>query len=917
MRRTRNSTALWVAVCLNALFGVVLIVGGVWLIAVGGSWYYALAGIALLITAILLLRRRASALWLYAALVLATLIWALWEVGLDWWPLAARGDILFLLGLFMLTPWVTRPLVRDARKTPEARAEAPLRHTQTGVSADTGAHARMYGTADAWAGRRASMPLLVSLLLFLLVGVVSWFVDPHRIEGTLPDARVQIAADAQGVPPGEWHAYGRTGFGQRYSPLEQITPDNVSKLEVAWHYKTGDMRGREGDPVETTFEVTPLKIGERLYLCTPHQSVIALDAVTGKEVWRYDSQIRDELALQHLTCRGLSYHDPNKAAPSPAGGSGTAAAPSTGSTAVDTETASGTAHSAEAAGVAVDGAIEGRDNENVGRDGGSVSADGSAPAQAPAEPARAAATALQDLNLPVAAEGRATTDQCAAKLFMPTADGRIIALNPDDGAVCSNFGAGTGQINLWANMPFARPGGYYSTSPVVVTQSLIIVGGTVLDNVSTDEPSGVIRAYDVNSGELVWNWDPGNPESTEPLSPGETYTPSVPNSWSISSVDEALGMVYVPMGNQPPDQWGADRNEAAAPYSSAVVALDLATGRVRWHFQTVHHDLWDYDVPSQPSLIDLSIQGETVPALVQATKQGELFVLNRRTGEPVLPVVEKPYPPTTVEGERTAPTQPVSALSFDPPPLSGASMWGATMFDQLACRIEFQKLRYEGRYTPPSTEGTLVYPGNFGVFNWGGIAVDPERQIAFATPTRLAFISKLVPREDDTTLYVQGDERPQHSLPALNENFGAPYAVQLSAFTSALGLPCQAPPWGYVAGADLTTGKVAWMHKNGTVRDSSPIPLPFKMGVPNLGGPLMTAGGVAFLSSTLDYYVRAYDITSGEELWKARLPAGGQATPMTYTGPDGRQYVVVAAGGHGSLGTKEGDDVIAYALPRQ
>ncbi|MGP1615256.1 MAG: membrane-bound PQQ-dependent dehydrogenase, glucose/quinate/shikimate family, partial [Pollutimonas bauzanensis] len=259
----------------------------------------------------------------------------------------------------------------------------------------------------------------------------------------------------------------------------------------------------------------------------------------------------------------------------------------------------------------------------------------------------------------------------------------------------------------------------------------------------------------------------------------------------------------------------------------------------------------------------------------------------------------------------------VSALSYDPPPLTGADMWGATMFDQLACRIAFKKLRYEGRYTPPSTQGTLVYPGNFGVFNWGGIAVDPQRQVAFTTPTYLAFVSQLVPRKDDTTLYVQGSERPEDSLPALNENFGAPFAVKLSAFTSALGLPCQAPPWGYVAGADLATGKIAWKHKNGTVVDSSPLPLPFRMGVPNIGGPIMTAGGVAFLSGTLDNYVRAYDVTDGRQLWESRLPAGGQATPMTYTGADGRQFLLVVAGGHGSLGTKAGDDVIAYALPRE
>ncbi|UYO92339.1 glucose/quinate/shikimate family membrane-bound PQQ-dependent dehydrogenase [Pollutimonas sp. M17] len=836
MPSTQRSAALIAAICLSGLFGIVLLAGGIWLAALGGSWYYLLTGAVLIAIAFMLARGMLEALWLYALLVVATVAWALWEAGLDWWPLAARGDVLFLLGLFLLTPWVTRSLVRRGR----ARADV-----------------QTYYAAEA---RRASLPLAMSLGLFLLVAIASWFVDPHKIEGRLPDVRAQLAADASGVPAGEWHAYGRSGHGQRYSPLTQITPQNVANLEVAWYYETGDVRGRPGDPVETTFEVTPLKIGNRLFFCTPHQSVIALDATSGKEIWRYDPQIRGKLALQHLTCRGLSYH------PAQAG----AAAPS-----------------------------------------------GPQAAPPDSQAATSAAAATPDIGLPVAAQAGPAIDHCPAKLFMPTADGRVIALDPESGSVCKDFGGGTGQIDLWRNMPNVNPGGYYSTSPVVVTKSLLIVGGTVLDNVSTKETSGVIRAFDINTGQLVWNWDSGNPDHTAPIGPGETYTANSPNSWSISSVDEELGMVYVPLGNQPPDQWGADRSPAVERYSSSVVALDLATGQVRWVFQTVHHDLWDYDVPAQPSLIDLTVGGKTVHALVQPTKQGELYVLDRLTGEPVLPVTEAPVPQGATEGERLAPTQPVSALSYDPPPLTGADMWGATMFDQLACRIELKSLRYEGRYTPPSTQGTLVYPGNFGVFNWGGIAVDPQRQAAFTTPTYLAFVSQLVPRADDKTLYVQGGNRPQDSLPALNENFGAPYAVQLSAFTSALGLPCQAPPWGYVAGADLTTGKIAWKHKNGTVIDSSPLPLPFRMGVPNLGGPLMTAGGVAFLSGTLDYYVRAYDVSNGEQLWESRLPAGGQATPMTYTAEDGRQFLLVVAGGHGSLGTKAGDDVIAYALPKE
>ena len=499
---------------------------------------------------------------------------------------------------------------------------------------------------------------------------------------------------------------------------------------------------------------------------------------------------------------------------------------------------------------------------------------------------------------------------------MPTADGRILALNPETGKSCTDFGAGKGQIDLWANMPFVNPGSYYSTSPAVVTRKLLIVGGTVLDNVSTTEPSGVIRAFNVNTGALVWNWDAGNPEATEPIASGASYTPNSPNSWSISSVDEELGLIYVPMGNQPPDQWGGNRTAAVERFSSSVVALDLATGKVRWNFQTVHHDLWDYDVPSQPSLVDLTIDGKTVPALVQPTKQGELFVLDRRNGKPVLPVTEVAAPKGAAKGDFTAATQPRSQLSFDPPALKERNMWGAAMFDQLACRISFRQLRYEGRYTPPSTQGTLVYPGNFGVFNWGSIAVDPQRQIAFVTPTYLAFVSTLIPRADTITQYVQGGTPPEGALPALNENFGAPFAVKMHPFISPIGLPCQAPPWGYVAAADLRTGKVIWQHKNGTVRDVSPLPLPFKMGVPNIGGPIVTGGGVAFLSGTIDNYVRAYDVSNGAQLWESRLPAGGQATPMTYRGDDGRQYVIVAAGGHGSLGTKTGDYLIAYALPK-
>jgi len=766
------------------ILGLVLAVGGVKLIGLGGTWYFAILGAGFLLTGVLLLARRRAALWVYALVMLGALGWALYEVGFDWWQLAPRGSLIAPLGLWLLTPWVVKRL--------------GWQH---------------YG-ARVWGG--SALPLLLAVVLWGAVAVQAISTDTHDIKGMLPAplASAPAATDAQ-VPAGEWHAYGRTQHGTRYSPLAQITPSNVDRLEPVWHYRTGDVR-RPGDPEETTYEVTPLMVDDSLYLCTPHNLVIALDAETGEERWRFDPQVPDSSNRQHLTCRGLAYH----------------------------------------------------------------------------------ASAGPD-------EGQA----CRQRLFMPTADARLIALDAGTGEVCPAFGD-KGQVNLWANMPNVTEGFYYSTSPPVIANDLLIIGGAVNDNISPSEPSGVIRAYDVISGELKWNWDPGNPERTEPIGPDETYVESTPNSWSISSADEALGLVYVPLGNPATDQWGGERSESSERFSSSIVALEVATGRLRWEFQTVHHDLWDMDVPAQPSLVDIQTADGLVPALVAPTKQGDIYVLDRRSGEPILPVREVPAPQGAADGDWTAPTQPVSALSYAPPVLRDKDLWGATFVDQMMCHIQFHSLRYEGRYTPPSTQGSLIHPGNFGVFNWGGVAVDPVRQMVFSTPAYLPFTSTLVPREDDETTYVSERE------PYLNENFGAPFAVKLEAFVSPIGLPCTAPPWGYVAGADLRTGKTHWLRKNGTVRDRAPIPLPFKMGVPSLGGPMLTAGGVAFLSGTLDYYLRAYDVTTGRELWKARLPAGGQATPMTYESRSGRQMVVVVAGGHGSLGTRAGDSVIAYALPQ-
>ena len=395
---------------------------------------------------------------------------------------------------------------------------------------------------------------------------------------------------------------------------------------------------------------------------------------------------------------------------------------------------------------------------------------------------------------------------------------------------------------------------------------------------------------------------------TTPLPEGQTYTTNSPNSWSVFSYDEALNLVYIPLGNQVPDQLGMNRSEAVERFSSSIVALDIGTGQVRWVRQTVHHDLWDMDVPAQPVLLDINGR----KALVGPTKQGDIYVLDRATGEPIIPVKEVPAPGGTIPEDHSSPTQPLSGLTFNPPPLVDSSMWGITMFDQLACRIQFHRLRYEGRYTPPSLQGSLIYPGNFGVFNWGSVAVDPERQVMFGMPTYLAFTSRLVPRAE---IPPKGQDE-KGSEQGLNRNDGAPYGVFMGPFLSPLGIPCQAPPWGYVAGVDLKTGDIAYKHRNGTVYDMTPLPLPFKVGVPGIGGPMITKGGVAFLGAAVDNYLRAYDLTTGKQLCQARLPAGGQSTPMTYATEDGTQYVVMVAGGHGSVGTKPGDYIIAYRLPK-
>lgn len=767
------------------LLGLVLGIGGGQLLIIGGSPYYLAAGIVFLVTGILLFMRKPQALVVYGVFIVASLAWAIWEVGLDWWQLGTRGGLVVLAGIWLMTPWVRRPL---------------------GFVGVTG---NRY-PARPW-------PVAIPVLLAVVVAGYSLSFDSFDKAGALPTEKVtDVVSYGGNVPDGEWHQYGRTPYGQRYSPLTQITVDNVDQLQEAWRYQTGDVKLPE-DVGETTYQVTPLKVGDTLYLCTPHNWAIAIDAATGKEKWKFDPNAGLNPDRQHQTCRGVTYY---------------------------------------------------------------------------ADPAATAGAA------------------CASRVYLPTSDARLIALDAQTGAICESF-ADRGTLRLEQGMPYTPAGYYYSTSPPVIAAGKIIIGGAVNDNYSVRSQSGVIRAFDVNTGALIWNWDAGNPTQTAPLPEGQTYTANSPNSWSVFSVDEQLGLVYIPLGNQVPDQIGIGRSESVEKYSSSIVALDINTGADRWVRQTVHHDLWDMDVPAQPVLLDITRDGTVVPALVGPTKQGDIYVLDRRTGDPLIPVTEQPAPGGAIEGDFTAPTQPLSGLSFRPPKMEERNMWGISLIDQMLCRIQFRQLKYDGQYTPPSLQGTLVYPGNFGTFNWGSVAVDPERQVMFGMPTYLAFTSRLVPR--DQIPPKSADQKASEQ--GLNRNEGAAYGVYMGPFLSPLGIPCQAPPWGTVAGADLRTGEIAYQHRNGTIYDMTPLPLPIKVGVPGIGGPMITKGGVVFLGAAVDNYLRAYDLTTGRELWKSRLPAGGQATPMTYALDDGKQYVVMVAGGHGSVGTKPGDYVIAYRLP--
>jgi quinoprotein glucose dehydrogenase len=485
---------------------------------------------------------------------------------------------------------------------------------------------------------------------------------------------------------------------------------------------------------------------------------------------------------------------------------------------------------------------------------------------------------------------------CRLRLYLGTLDSRLISLDGETGKPCAGFGAG-GAVDLArdAGLPAEWPGGYQVTSAPAIYRDLVITGTSIADNWRVNTGRGIVRAFDARSGRLRWTWDP------IPWARGTTPPTGAGNAWSTLSVDADHDLVLIPTSSPAPDYFGGLR-KGDNRWANAVVALRASTGKLVWGFQVVHHDLWDYDVAAQPTLVTWK---DGTPAVVINTKMGHVFVLDRLTGKPLVPVEERPVPQTDVPGEETWPTQPFSSISLVPERFGPEDVWGPTPADSAWCADKVKTLRSEGIFTPPSLRGTVVTPANIGGVNWGGAAYDPGRGLMFANTNRLVAWVRLIPRADydaetrkdqDNRIFGEfGDQKP------------AAYGIYRTFLISPGKVPCNRPPWGTTVAIDLSTGKKVWEVPLGTM-------VPGKQtGSPNLGGPMATAGGLVFTSAAMDAVFRAFDAETGKEVWTYQLPAGGQATPMSYA-VGGKQYVVIAAGGHGKLTTRQGDYVVAFTL---
>jgi quinoprotein glucose dehydrogenase len=506
---------------------------------------------------------------------------------------------------------------------------------------------------------------------------------------------------------------------------------------------------------------------------------------------------------------------------------------------------------------------------------------------------------------------------CQHRVFMGTNDERLLAVDANTGKRCKGFGS-NGEISVTQRRPLQFSGERKLSSAPVVVNGVIAIGSFVMDNLRTDAPLGTVFAYDAVTGDELWQFDPIPRHANDPAYSswfdGSALKTGAANVWTTMVADPERDLIFAPVGSASPDFWGGER-KGDNLYSSSIVALSASTGKVVWHFQHVHHDIWDYDTPSPPMLIDIKHDGKQIPVVVQNTKQGFSFVLHRETGEPVFGVEERPVPQNALAGEWLSPTQPVPVK---PPPLVPSKLtaddaWGFTYFDRKACREKIESLRFEGMFTPPSTApGSIIYPGTAGGMNWGGPAYDPARKWMIVNTVNVPQVVIMVPREQIEGVVGISLEAGIDVAAAL----GTPYGVRREWLLSPLGAPCVKPPWGELLAVDMEKGSIEWRVPLGSIEKMLPLPIEWNLGTPNLGGPIVTAGGLIFIGATMDGYLRAFDIDSGEELWKDELPGGTQTTPMTYSA-GGKQYVVMVSGHHLWFGSPASDAVVAYSLPGQ
>lgn len=506
---------------------------------------------------------------------------------------------------------------------------------------------------------------------------------------------------------------------------------------------------------------------------------------------------------------------------------------------------------------------------------------------------------------------RGEAEPCRRRIFLAAFDARLFALDARTGTPCRDFGS-AGQLDLGDGVDRieGRRDDFKETAPPAVVGDVVVVGSAIFDGKYADAPSGVVRGFDARTGALRWSWEPL--DGVGGFTDEGRYVPAgAANTWATITADAERDLVFVPTGSASPDHWGGLR-PGDNLYANSLVALRGSSGERVWHFQMVHHDLWDYDLATPAALITVTRAGRAIPAVAQATKMGYLYVLNRETGEPLFPVEERVVPASDVPGERTASTQPVPLLPrpLAPSTLTAEDAWGLTPLDRNACRDKIERLRSEGIFTPPSLRGSIVYPGFIGGMEWGGVAFDPGSGLLLANTNRVATIATLVPADEVRSAGVDADAKA-----ALARQTPAPYGVRREVLLSPLGIPCNPPPWGMLHAVDASTGEVRWEVPLGDVRDVSIVPSPARWGSANLGGPVVS-GGLVFIAAAMDRRLRAFDLATGRLAWQAALPASAQATPMTYRArPGGRQFVVVAAGGHHGLRSRRGDFIVAFALP--